>query len=60
MVSGDEGGHVPAGHHGRCGVPGQRCRWYVNGACLVVDGAAEVPGEKASRYFERAATDAKG
>jgi len=26
--------------------------WYVNGSCLVIDGAAEVPGEKASRYFE--------
>jgi NAD(P)-dependent dehydrogenase (short-subunit alcohol dehydrogenase family) len=26
--------------------------WYVNGSCLVVDGAAEVPGEKASRYFQ--------
>lgn len=26
--------------------------WYVNGACLVIDGAAETPGEKASRYFE--------
>ncbi|HET9116881.1 MAG TPA: SDR family oxidoreductase [Pseudonocardiaceae bacterium] len=26
--------------------------WYVNGACLVVDGAAETLGEKASRYFE--------
>ena len=25
--------------------------WYVNGACLVVDGGAEVLGEKASRYF---------
>jgi NAD(P)-dependent dehydrogenase (short-subunit alcohol dehydrogenase family) len=25
--------------------------WYVNGTCLVVDGAGEVPGEKASRYF---------
>jgi NAD(P)-dependent dehydrogenase (short-subunit alcohol dehydrogenase family) len=29
--------------------------WYVNGACLVVDGASEVPGEKASRYFEAGA-----
>jgi len=27
--------------------------WYVNGTCLVVDGAGEVPGEKASRYFTR-------
>lgn len=26
--------------------------WYVNGTCLVVDGAAEVPGEKSSRYWE--------
>jgi len=25
--------------------------WYVNGACLVVDGAGEVLGEKASKYF---------
>lgn len=25
--------------------------WYVNGTCVVIDGAAEVPGEKASRYF---------
>jgi NAD(P)-dependent dehydrogenase (short-subunit alcohol dehydrogenase family) len=25
--------------------------WYVNGSCLVVDGAAEVLGEKASRFF---------
>ena len=26
--------------------------WYINGACLVIDGAGEVPGEKASRYFD--------
>ena len=26
--------------------------WYVNGTCLVVDGAGEVPGEKATRYFD--------
>jgi NAD(P)-dependent dehydrogenase (short-subunit alcohol dehydrogenase family) len=26
--------------------------WYVNGACLVVDGAGETLGEKAGRYFE--------
>jgi NAD(P)-dependent dehydrogenase (short-subunit alcohol dehydrogenase family) len=26
--------------------------WYVNGACLVIDGASEVPGVKARRYFE--------
>jgi NAD(P)-dependent dehydrogenase (short-subunit alcohol dehydrogenase family) len=26
--------------------------WYVNGACLVIDAASEVPGEKARRYFE--------
>lgn len=26
--------------------------WYVNGACLVIDGAGESLGEKASRYFE--------
>ncbi len=25
--------------------------WYINGACLVVDGAGEVLGEKASRYY---------
>jgi NAD(P)-dependent dehydrogenase (short-subunit alcohol dehydrogenase family) len=25
--------------------------WYVNGACLVIDGAGEVLGEKAARYF---------
>jgi len=25
--------------------------WYINGTCLVIDGAGEVPGEKASRYF---------
>ena len=29
--------------------------WYVNGTCLVVDGAGEVPGEKAVRHFERSA-----
>jgi NAD(P)-dependent dehydrogenase (short-subunit alcohol dehydrogenase family) len=28
--------------------------WYVNGACLVVDAASEVPGDKARRYFETA------
>ena len=28
--------------------------WYVNGACLVVDAASEVPGSKARRYFETA------
>jgi NAD(P)-dependent dehydrogenase (short-subunit alcohol dehydrogenase family) len=27
--------------------------WYVNGACLVIDGAGEVLGEKASRYFAK-------
>lgn len=27
--------------------------WYVNGTCLVIDGAGETLGEKASRYFER-------
>jgi NAD(P)-dependent dehydrogenase (short-subunit alcohol dehydrogenase family) len=26
--------------------------WYVNGACLVVDAASEVPGAKARRYYE--------
>lgn len=26
--------------------------WYVNGTCLVVDGAGEVPGEKATRFFD--------
>jgi NAD(P)-dependent dehydrogenase (short-subunit alcohol dehydrogenase family) len=26
--------------------------WYVNGACLVIDAASEVPGAKAARYFE--------
>ena len=26
--------------------------WYVNGSCLVIDGAGEALGEKASRYFE--------
>ena len=26
--------------------------WYVNGTCLVIDAASEVPGAKASRYFE--------
>ena len=26
--------------------------WYVNGTCLVVDGAGEVPGGKSNRYFE--------
>ena len=26
--------------------------WYVNGACLVIDAASEVPGAKARRYFE--------
>jgi len=26
--------------------------WYVNGACLVIDGAAETLGDKAMRYFE--------
>jgi NAD(P)-dependent dehydrogenase (short-subunit alcohol dehydrogenase family) len=26
--------------------------WYVNGACLVIDAASEVPGAKAGRYFE--------
>jgi hypothetical protein len=25
--------------------------WYVNGACLVIDAAAEVAGTKARRYF---------
>ncbi|MFN8023036.1 MAG: SDR family oxidoreductase [Acidimicrobiales bacterium] len=25
--------------------------WYVNGTCVVIDGAGEVPGEKASRHF---------
>lgn len=25
--------------------------WYINGTCLVIDGAQEVPGEKSSRYF---------
>ena len=29
--------------------------WYVNGSCLVIDGAGEVPGEKASRYYESSA-----
>jgi NAD(P)-dependent dehydrogenase (short-subunit alcohol dehydrogenase family) len=28
--------------------------WYVNGACLVIDAASEVPGSKARRYFETA------
>jgi NAD(P)-dependent dehydrogenase (short-subunit alcohol dehydrogenase family) len=28
--------------------------WYVNGACLVIDAASEVPGAKARRYFETA------
>ena len=26
--------------------------WYVNGSCLVIDGAAETLGDKANRYFE--------
>jgi NAD(P)-dependent dehydrogenase (short-subunit alcohol dehydrogenase family) len=26
--------------------------WYVNGACLVIDAASEVPGAKAHRYYE--------
>jgi NAD(P)-dependent dehydrogenase (short-subunit alcohol dehydrogenase family) len=26
--------------------------WYVNGTCLLVDGASEVPGSAARRYFE--------
>jgi NAD(P)-dependent dehydrogenase (short-subunit alcohol dehydrogenase family) len=26
--------------------------WYINGACLVIDAASEVPGAKARRYFE--------
>jgi NAD(P)-dependent dehydrogenase (short-subunit alcohol dehydrogenase family) len=26
--------------------------WYVNGTCLVIDAASEVPGGKARRYFE--------
>jgi NAD(P)-dependent dehydrogenase (short-subunit alcohol dehydrogenase family) len=25
--------------------------WYVNGSCLVIDGAGEALGDKASRYF---------
>jgi NAD(P)-dependent dehydrogenase (short-subunit alcohol dehydrogenase family) len=25
--------------------------WYVNGTCLVIDAASEVPGSKARRYF---------
>jgi hypothetical protein len=25
--------------------------WYINGACLVIDAAAEVAGTKARRYF---------
>ena len=29
--------------------------WYVNGACLVIDGASEVPGNKARRFYEPAA-----
>jgi NAD(P)-dependent dehydrogenase (short-subunit alcohol dehydrogenase family) len=29
--------------------------WYVNGACLVIDAASEVPGAKARRYFEEPA-----
>jgi len=29
--------------------------WYVNGTCLVVDGAGEVPGNKARRFYEPAA-----
>jgi NAD(P)-dependent dehydrogenase (short-subunit alcohol dehydrogenase family) len=28
--------------------------WYINGTCLVIDGGAEVLGEKAARYFEPA------
>jgi NAD(P)-dependent dehydrogenase (short-subunit alcohol dehydrogenase family) len=32
--------------------------WYVNGACLVVDGAGEVPGNKARRFYEPAAAPA--
>ncbi len=32
--------------------------WYVNGACLVIDGGAEVLGEKASRYFPPATVPA--
>ncbi len=27
--------------------------WYVNGACIVIDGAGEVPGDKALRQFGR-------
>ena len=26
--------------------------WYVNGTCLVIDAASEVPGGKGRRYFE--------
>jgi len=33
--------------------------WYVNGACLVIDAASEVPGAKARRYFETAITEAQ-
>jgi NAD(P)-dependent dehydrogenase (short-subunit alcohol dehydrogenase family) len=29
--------------------------WYVNGTCVVIDGAGEVPGDKASRVFGRTA-----
>ena len=28
--------------------------WYVNGTCLVIDAASEVPGAKAQRYFQSA------
>jgi NAD(P)-dependent dehydrogenase (short-subunit alcohol dehydrogenase family) len=28
--------------------------WYINGTCLVIDGGAEVLGEKAARYFQPA------
>ena len=29
--------------------------WYVNGTCVVIDGAGEGPGDKASRVFDRSA-----
>ena len=29
--------------------------WYINGTCLVIDAASEVPGAKAKRYFEATA-----
>jgi NAD(P)-dependent dehydrogenase (short-subunit alcohol dehydrogenase family) len=34
--------------------------WYVNGSCLVIDGASEVPGSKARRFYESPASPLPG